>query len=257
MKRKVLLMLLAVTVACASRPAGAAGEVKLSVTPQVVHIGAFYHRSVLTASGDIPAAAQVVLRFIGPSPELHLKRKGRVLGVLWMNLDSVTIDGLPDAYLVYSNPSPRQQAEIEAPGSQAAELGLEGLSRQVKITPDPADKLQMFHDLLVMKKRAHLFAERKGRISYRNTGRGQRFQADIELPSSLPPGDYKLQAFVIEKGNITAQAESPVQVRMVGLPLMMSTLAFQHGAIFGVMASVIAILGGLLISLLFKGSGKG
>jgi uncharacterized protein (TIGR02186 family) len=257
MKRNFFLMLLVMAVAWAAWPAGAAGEAKLSVTPQAVEIGAFYHRSVLTATGEIPAAAQVVLRFIGQSRELQLKRKGRVLGVLWMNLDSVTIDGLPDVYLVYSNTGLEKPAETEATGSPAAELGLEGLSRQVQITPVPEDKDQVFHDLLALKKRAHLFAEREDRISYQNIGGGQRFKADIELPSGLPAGDYKLQAFVIEKGNITAQAERPVQVKMVGLPLMMSTLAFQHGAIFGVMASVVAVLGGLLISLLFKSGAKG
>ena len=69
--------------------AGSSNE-DLSIAPRVVDIGAFYNGEILRVSGKIPAGSDVVLRFMGPPQEMHLKRKGKAFGVLWMNMGSLT-----------------------------------------------------------------------------------------------------------------------------------------------------------------------
>jgi hypothetical protein len=44
-------------------------------------------------------------------------------------------------------------------------------------------------------------------------------------------------------------------VAMVGFPAFLASLAFQHGAAYGVLAVVIAIVTGFAMGFLFKGGG--
>jgi hypothetical protein len=42
---------------------------------------------------------------------------------------------------------------------------------------------------------------------------------------------------------------------MVGFPAMLTTLAYEHGATYGILAVIIAIMTGFAIGFLFKGGG--
>ena len=42
-----------------------------------------------------------------------------------------------------------------------------------------------------------------------------------------------------------------------GAPAFLADMAFDHGTLYGILASVIAILGGLIISRIFQGSKSG
>ncbi len=44
-----------------------------------------------------------------------------------------------------------------------------------------------------------------------------------------------------------------IEVRMVGFPAFLATLAYEHAALYGIVAVVIAIATGFLMGFLFKG----
>ncbi len=46
-----------------------------------------------------------------------------------------------------------------------------------------------------------------------------------------------------------------LKVEMVGFPALLAKLAYQHGAAYGVLAVVIAIVTGFAMGFLFKGGG--
>ncbi|WP_412973826.1 TIGR02186 family protein [Oceanidesulfovibrio marinus] len=41
-----------------------------------------------------------MLRIVGEDGELHMTRKDKALGLLWMNMDSLTFHGVPVLYIV-------------------------------------------------------------------------------------------------------------------------------------------------------------
>ena len=47
-----------------------------------------------------------------------------------------------------------------------------------------------------------------------------------------------------------------IDVREVGMPAWISSLAFNHGALYGILAVLVAVVAGLGTGILFKG-GKG
>ena len=63
-----------------------------------------------------------------------------------------------------------------------------------------------------------------------------------------------MEIFALNQGNIVARTTDHLKVDEVGLPALLSALAFEHGGLYGILASLIAIAAGLLMGFLFRGS---
>ena len=72
----------------------------------------------------------------------------------------------------------------------------------------------------------------------------------------MPQGVFKIEVFAIRDDAILATGTQEMKVAEVGLPAMMSSMAFNHGTLYGIVAVMVAILAGLLTGVVFKG-GKG
>jgi hypothetical protein len=59
----------------------------------------------------------------------------------------------------------------------------------------------------------------------------------------------------VRNGEVIARAEQPVTVSLVGFPALLAGLAFGHSALYGILATIIALLAGLGIGLVFQGRG--
>jgi hypothetical protein len=55
---------------------------------------------------------------------------------------------------------------------------------------------------------------------------------------------------------VIAQTSRSMEVKLDGFPAMLSVLAFQHGAVFGILATLVAVVAGLVMGFVF-GGGKG
>jgi uncharacterized membrane protein YraQ (UPF0718 family) len=60
---------------------------------------------------------------------------------------------------------------------------------------------------------------------------------------------------VIQDGKAVSHTCTDLTVEMVGFPALMAQLAYQHGAAYGVLAVIIAIVVGFAMGFLFKGGG--
>ena len=77
------------------------------------------------------------------------------------------------------------------------------------------------------------------------------------MPSRLSPGAYTIEAVAIKDGAVVARGASAITAAFVGAPAFLADMAFGHGLLYGILASIIAILGGLIISQIFSGSKGG
>jgi len=77
----------------------------------------------------------------------------------------------------------------------------------------------------------------------------------FRLPTNVRPGTYEVCLSVIQDGRVSAKTCGELQVKMVGFPAMLTTLAYEHGATYGILAVIIAIVTGFAIGFLFKGGG--
>ncbi len=244
-----LLLLMAVT------PAFAIDSIKMTVTPSELKIDAFYDGTSVSVSGTAPSDSQVVLRFLGATCDLHMKERGKVLGIMWMNLDSLIFKSVPSVCLV-SSAVDLESLGSGGDGSAIKGLGLSGIKDSARVASNGIDRKTALEELLRLKQGEGLYRETVGNVTYGSaTGAARTFTARIPIPSRLTPGDYLVEAAAISKGQIVARSQQPVTVTLVGFPAMLASLAFGHSALYGVLATVIAILAGLAIGLVFQSKG--
>lgn len=250
-KKSFAIVLLCLAVGLGS--ADAATDLSVTVLPEQISIGAAYNGARLSVAGEIPSDASALVRITGEQEHYTLKQKGRALGVLWMNLDSVTISNLPSVFILYL-PREAVAGNNARPAWQTLGLGLEGLRKQADIVARDDDKVGLFDEFVKLKKKAGLYGVVVDAVRYgAAAGPVKSFEAVLRLPAALPQGRYQIQVFAVTNGVVEATAERTIDAVEVGMPAWISAMAFNHGAIYGVLAVLVAIVAGLLTGILFKG----
>lgn len=252
--RRILfsLALLGLTGLLAATPALAEGSrsVSLDVSPKTISIDTLYNGMDLTVTGKIPAASQVVVRLVGEPATFHMKEKGKLFGLLWMNLDKVTFEDAPKVFLVAASP--------EAPAGEVARLGVPGLADRIKTTAKDNDTAPLVAEFLKYQTAEKLYKENAGEVTLApDAGDSREFSAVLHMPSRLSPGAYAVEVVAVKDGAVLGQGDAAIAASFIGTPAFLADMAFGHGALYGILASIIAIIGGLVIGQIFSGSKGG
>jgi len=227
-----------------------AADVQFSVDRAAIGMGLLYSGTSIAVTGTVPEGSQVVVRFIGKIGEMEMKQKGRAMGLLWMNMNTLRFSNMPAVCLVGTS------APLAALGQAGEKLGLAGVADSIAIEPASADRKVLLPELLKLKKNERLYREDDGAVQLSPARDGlQAFSAKISVPSRLFPGDYSVEVFAVKDGAVIAQGVKPVTASLVGIPAFIANLAFNHGTWYGVLASVIAILAGLIVGRIFQSKG--
>ena len=224
----------------------------LKVFPSQVEIGAFFRGQRVTVTDLIPQGAEAVMEVVGQASDEHLMRKGR-RGGLWLNVGEIDIHGAPSLYMAMStDPKLLEAAAAAEPWGYPALKTQVTMSGQVQ---DP-ERDEFFEQFLKMKESEGLYTIFQEPIKKSPVAGGLvPVKGEFQLPTNVRPGSYEVCLSVIQEGRITAKNCGELQVAMVGFPAMIATLAYQHGAIYGIFAVVIAIVTGFAIGFIFKGGG--
>ncbi len=230
-------------------PAQAAG---LVVAPANVSIGAFFNGQTVTVSGAVPAGAQAVLEVMGASSEEPLMRKGR-RGGLWMNVGEILVHDAPSLYLVMST---AKELLTQAPAT--ATWGYQALEGRLTFTGsiEPTEREKFMSQFLQLKESEQLYAAWPGALQLKAGAGGEgQVTGRFTLPTNTRPGTYKVSLSVIQDGRVVSQTSADLTVALTGFPALLASLAYQHGAVYGVLAVIIAIVTGFAMGFLFKGGG--
>ena len=234
--------------ACLAHPGFSSASMPLEITvkPDQIFIGATYNGTDISVSGQVPAETEAVIRITGHEENSSLKKKGRAMGVLWMNLGSVEFHNIPGVFLFYKSKQTDDQ--------QVGEIDISAVRRKVEIVSEYQDKDALFEEFVKLKKKSGLYSTVENGIHYENVNNGMKaFSASIKLPSALPQGDYKLEVFALARDGIAGYAKKDLNVKQTGMPAFIASLAFDHGTLYGILSVIVAIIAGLLTGTIFKG----
>ncbi|MGQ9688207.1 MAG: TIGR02186 family protein [Desulfobaccales bacterium] len=232
-------------------PAGAEALAdNLQVSPNRVDIGAFFRGAEVEVKGALPAGAEAVVEVRGTTIQQTLRRLGRRWG-LWMTVGEIEVDQAPNLYLVLSS-APKIPELSGAP----TPWGLASLKSQVRLQGAlaPEENDRFLKEFLELKISEDLYKTLPGAICISNSpGGGAAFQGAFQLPAKVPPGPYQVRLSVLEDGRLLEQKTAEFTVKMVGFPALFASLAYEHAALYGVLAVLIAIATGFIMGFLFKG----
>ncbi len=246
----ILILLLQHTV-------GAETQLSVHVNPSRIAMGTTYNGCEVFVSGLLPKDAEILIRVRGKQGEAHFKKKGKALGLLWMNMGTVEMDHVPVMMLLAPSDELARMMEKQGDSWRSLGLGFDALKQEIAIAPDSEDKDMIIGELLKLKQREGLYDIQKSAIRYEEQGVDKAFHAVIHFPSALTPAAYSLETFAIRDGNVIARDSRTIEAKMVGWPAFLAGLAFQHGLLYGILAVLVALAAGLFIGYIFRGDSGG
>jgi Putative transmembrane protein (Alph_Pro_TM) len=223
----------------------------LRVEPAEVAVGMFYRGTTIHVEATAPAAGKVALVCAGHEGKVELKRKGKVGGVLWMNVGDVRFERVPSLFLYASElDGARSDGAAAAEGSPR---GYEGV--EARVLPASADEetRRLFREFIRLKEHERLYVSRA--VPARSTA--NRVSADFFLPASIPAGQYEVQLLAAKADGLEVLASRELTVKRAGLAALISNTAQRHGLVYGILSVVVAIGMGFFTGVLFKASKKG
>jgi hypothetical protein len=142
--------------------------------------------------------------------------------------------------------------------TKEAAWGYRSLEKHITFSGDitAAERPEFMNQFLQLKESENIYASHPGALKIESASGGQSLvTGSFYLPTTTKPGTYKILLSVIQDGKVASRASADLQVAMVGFPAMLSNLAYGHGATYGIIAVVIAIVTGFAMGFLFKGGG--
>ncbi len=255
----VTLPVLAVETASGAADSGANFLIELDAAEITVDM--FYKGSILHVAGQLPSgydAAAVLCA--GGERDLELKKKGKVWGVLWMNVEEVAFKRIPSMYLLTLTGRLTELAPAAVLNSLG--LGYDALRERSTGTSQDEEQRRLFGELIKLEESEGFFSITEGTVKVEPAFDGaDRYSADCPLPARVAPGEYEVRVYGFKGSGDARTGEMlgsiPVQVKQVGLALLIATLARESGLLYGITAVVIAIGVGLFTGFVFGLGSKG
>ncbi len=217
-----------------------------------IKISTFYNGTTLDVTGKVATDQDVVVQVSGPRKDVHLKEKGKVAGILWMNKTDVSLEKTPAVYMVYT-PIDKPAANFLSP---ELNVGYKALVRDITISPESADKAFIFDEYVKLMEKSGVYAINEGTVKYGEPNNGMKeFTVTLTIPAKMSAGAYKVTALAMQDGAVTNRVDKNLTLELSGLPAAISAMAYGRPLLFGFMAVFIAVGAGLLVGVLFRGGG--
>ncbi|HYQ47580.1 MAG TPA: TIGR02186 family protein, partial [Thermodesulfovibrionales bacterium] len=102
--RSKFLMFLGIALCSAGLmvPATASAKLTAKANHDHINIDFFYHGSTVSVSGVTDPGTELIIKIASPEGHEALKEKGKVGGILWMNVGTKQFENVPNLYSVHS-----------------------------------------------------------------------------------------------------------------------------------------------------------
>ncbi len=181
---------------------------------------------------------QIIVTVEGPSENLTIRKKNRVLGI-WVNTQSVSVGAAPGFYAVSTSapldeillPSEDTRFRISVPLAMRALGEAQGVD---DVTP--------FTEALIrLKSRDARYRLDEGNV---HVVEQTLFRADVALPAQLVEGDYRARVFLLREGRVLDVQRAAIAVQKVGLERWLYRLALDKPFQYGILSLVLAVAAG-------------
>jgi uncharacterized protein (TIGR02186 family) len=216
----------------------------VTVEPDRIGVDLFYGGAAPRVHATVPAGDEVAVRLMGKRGRVVLKTKGKVGGVLWMNVGEVALDNVPSAYLVATSvPLAKLAPEPEL---DRYELGYGALARHAG--PEAA----AFGQFVKLKEREGVYRVDEAVVDLQASGPKQAtVTVSIPLPARTPVGEYEVEVIGFAHGHGHEIGTASLRLEQAGLVRTLRSLAVNRSLVYGFAAVFVAIVAGVLTGLIF------
>jgi uncharacterized protein (TIGR02186 family) len=221
-----------------------------------ISIDFFYHGGSVSVKGLSDAGRDLVVKIASPEGHQVLKRKGKVGGVLWMNVGTLSFEKTPNFYEIFST---GRIDDILSKDEQRKHLiGYGALERHIELKgiENEAERSEWFGQFVKYKEATKLYAEKESVVETKRLPDGhEEYFVLTQWPYQAAPGAYTVTVYAVKNGKVVEQAESQVTVAQVGMVKSLATMAKNKAAIYGFLSIGIALGAGFGVGMIFRKGG--
>jgi len=189
----------------------------------------------------------VVVTVAGPRQTLVVRRKDRVFGI-WTNAESRSFLNTPTYLAVLSNRPVSEIAPAELLRRQ--EVGMYLVPRPALASGIQSGEHDIFREALIrLREQRKLYVEDPKGVTFLTPN---LFRATIRLPAEAPVGTYDVDVRLFADGVELVRANSALEVVKVGVEQFVVNAAANHGILYGLFTTLLALATGWFASVVFR-----
>ncbi len=224
-------------------------ELAVATSIEQVEMTIRYHGQELQIFGEVQPGADVLVKVISPPETDRVAKKGKVLGLFWMNVKQAEIRNVPGFYMEISSTtldrlSARVQKRVKIDGKYRF------VREMAEVVPADEDAEFFLDGFIRAKEHQKLYDHREEEI---DIIKGRLFRTTIRLPSRAPVGEYRLEVSTVKGNRVVGHGVATLRVEQTGLQQWITRMAQQHAALYGSMAVLLAVAAGIGVGFIFKG----
>jgi len=218
-------------------------ETTVDLQPSDIGIDLLYHGHKINVSGTTQQGTDIIMTITSPEEHQTLKKKGKVGGLLWMNIETLNFKKVPSLYILSST---KKIEDILSREERCKYLiGYESLERHADISPVSNDqgKLKWWLEFVKFHEASKLYEVSYGRITLKQEVNGlQSYYVSIDWPYQAAPGTYTVTIYAVRNGKVVEKAEKNLFVKQVGIIKSLANMARDKGALYGIISIVVALI---------------
>ncbi|MGD9924912.1 MAG: TIGR02186 family protein [Pseudorhodoplanes sp.] len=189
----------------------------------------------------------IIVTVAGPRETLVVRKKDHVLGI-WTNAESRSFLKTPTYLGVLSNRPIGEIASAELLRRQ--EIGMYLVPRPALTSEIQSGEHDIFREALIrLRKQRKLYVEEPAGVTFLTPN---LFRATIRLPAEAPVGNYDVDVRLFADGTELARAHSALEVVKVGIEQFIVNAAANHGILYGLFTTLMALATGWFASVIFR-----
>lgn len=190
-------------------------------------------------------AGDIVVVVRGPKNSYIVRKKERVAGI-WANRKEITLKGADGFYAVASN---RPLADLKNDGLiDSLEIGLDNIKWNVR--GDAKINSEEFKNAFIAKeKKSGLYSPVINEVSFIGD---TLFRTIIEFPENIPRGTYTAEIYLFSDRKLVGMQSTPLLAYKSGFDAFIFDFAYQHSALYGIIAVFLALTSGWIAGSVFR-----
>lgn len=224
-----------------------ASAMAIDVSDESIRVTTGFTGATLTVFGTQDKPGAVIIVVEGPKRSMTVRKKTSVMG-LWTNTDSRKFMDVPVFYEVAASGPLDTITTVDV--LRQNRIGLDNLailpSRGNATDSGTQDFSKALFEMQIKK---HLLVRDVAPLAYPGP---MLFKARFTLPALVPPGEYKVSAYLFQSGQIIEQDASNFVIVPEGLSAKLRKFATQNGLLYGIGGMLMALFAGWLATVLLK-----
>lgn len=249
----ITLVIIALVIIC---PNMASAKLTIKTNHDHIKINFFYHGDEVNISGTSDPAVDLIIKITSPDTHLIMNKKGKVAGLLWMNIGKLNFQHVPNLYFLYST---KKIDEILSPEEKDKEIiGYDALMKQVEIDPvdNEADREKWFKEFVRFKEASRLYSIASEDIKVTDKKDRQYYSIKLPWPYQAQPGEYTINVYAVKDKRITERVDARIVVAQVGGVKILADMAKKKAPLYGILSIVVAIAAGFGVGMIFRKGGS-